>query len=89
MTKLAVFGATGATGIHLVAQALAGNHVVKALVRDEDKLRNALEQEYNFKEHDNLQIVKVNNIFDEKELEEPLKDVQVVMSTLGFKRGTT
>ena len=89
MTKLAVFGATGATGIHLVAQALARNHVVKALVRDEDKLRNALEQEYKFKDHENLQVIKVNNIFDEKELEEPLKDVQVVMSTLGFKRGST
>ncbi len=89
MTKIAVFGASGQTGLHLVAQALAKNHVVKAIVRNEAKLRTALLENHDIKENDNLQVVQVDNIFDDKQLAEPLKDVDVVLSTLGFARGST
>ena len=89
MTRIAVFGASGQTGLHLVAQALAKNHVVKAIVRNEAKLRTALLENHDIKENDNLQVVQVDNIFDDKQLAEPLKDVDVVLSTLGFARGST
>lgn len=38
MKKLAIFGATGRTGIHLVEQALAREHEVTVLARNPDKL---------------------------------------------------
>ena len=89
MSKIAIFGATGQTGLHLVVQALSKGHSVKAIVRDEEKLKTALETEHNIKDHDKLEVVKVENIFDEEKLKEPLKDVDVVMSTLGFARHST
>ena len=89
MTRLAIFGATGQTGVHLVAQSLAKGHVVKAIVRNEAKLKAALEKDHDLKEHENLHVITVDNIFDEKQLEEPLKDVDVCLSTLGFGRGST
>lgn len=88
MTKLAIFGASGQTGLHLVAQALSKNHLVKAIVRNEEKLRNALQKDHDIGQHENLTVVQVDNIFDEKKLEEPLKDVEAVISTLGFNRGS-
>lgn len=36
--KLAIFGATGRTGVHLVEQALAAGHTVQALARDPSKM---------------------------------------------------
>ena len=89
MKTLAILGATGQTGLHLVSQALNKGHTVKALVRNEEKLKIALEQEQKIKDHEKLQIVKVSNIFDADELREPLENVDVVMSTLGFGRGST
>ena len=89
MKTLAILGATGQTGLHLVAQALNKGHTVKALVRNEEKLKTALEKEQNIKDHENLQVVKISNIFDADELKGPLENVDVVMSTLGFGRGST
>ena len=89
MKAIAILGATGQTGHHLVAQALNKGHIVKALVRDEEKLKTILANEQQITEHNNLYIVKVTNIFDAEELKEPLNDVDVVMSTLGFSRGST
>ena len=89
MTRLAIFGATGQTGIHLVVQSLAKGHVVKAIVRNEVKFKVALEKDHDINEHENLQVIIVDNIFDEKQLEEPLKDVDVCLSTLGFDRDST
>ena len=60
-----------------------------AIVRNEAKLKTELEKDHDIKEHENLDIVEVENIFDEKQLEEPLKDVDVCLSTLGFGRGST
>ena len=55
----------------------------------EEKLKNILASEQQITEHKNLHIVKVSNIFDAEELKEPLKDADVVMSTLGFSKGST
>ena len=43
------------------------------------------------KEHEKLEICKVDDIFDAEKLKqlEILNDVDVVMSTLGFGRGST
>ena len=46
MAKLAIFGATGQTGIHLVTQPLNKGHEVKALVRNPEKLTTELDTEY-------------------------------------------
>jgi len=89
MKTLAIFGATGQTGLHLVAQALFKGHNVKAIVRNEAKLKEGLEKDHDIKDHENLNIIKVEDMFDEKQLEEPLKDVDVCLSTLGFGRGST
>ena len=91
MAKLAIFGATGQTGIHLVTQALNKGHEVKALVRNPEKLRTELEKMNleGIKDHPSLNIVKIDNIFDEEQLKPVLSDVDVVMSTLGFDRGST
>ena len=51
MKTLAILGATGQTGLHLVAQALNKGHKVKALVRNEEKLKTALEKEQKIKDH--------------------------------------
>ena len=91
MTKIAIFGATGLTGVHLVAQALNKGHSVKAVVRNEEKLKKSLSDQHDIKEHEKLEICKVDDIFDAEKLKqlEILNDVDVVMSTLGFGRGST
>ena len=84
MKTLAILGASGQTGLHFVAQALNKGFIVKALIRNEDKLKSSLETDHQIKDHPKLQIVKVNDIFDANELKEALKNVDIVVSTLGF-----
>ena len=89
MTKIAIFGATGKSGLHLVAQALNKGHEVKAVVRNEEKLRKSLESDHNIKDSVKLEVCQVDNIFDEEKIKDHLADVSCVMSTLGFDRGST
>ena len=84
MKTLAIFGASGQTGLHLVAQALTKGFSIKALVRNEEKLKTSLENEHKIKDHPKLQIVQIHDIFDVNELKEALKGVDIVVSTLGF-----
>lgn len=88
--KVAIFGATGKTGLHLVAQALKKGHHVKALVRNAAKLKTELGnfEDKSLSDHDNLEIAEIDNIFDEHKLAPHLSGVDVVMSTLGFNRGS-
>ncbi|XP_072289806.1 uncharacterized protein [Eucyclogobius newberryi] len=72
--KIAVLGATGQTGQHLVQQALQQGHTVTAVVRSPEKVTV---------QHDNLKVVKAN-IFSSDSLKDNFKDQDVVMSCLGF-----
>ncbi|CAH1257596.1 BLVRB [Branchiostoma lanceolatum] len=75
--KLAVFGATGPTGVEVVQQALALGHDVTALVRNPDKMKD-LVPEKDFK------IEKID--FSSPESIEPhLQDKDAVLSCLGSK----
>jgi len=88
--KLAIFGATGQTGVPFVRQALCGSEcTVKAMVRNKEKLRGQLKEikdsdGKDLSEHENLNIVEINEDLQSDEFVDHLKDVDVVISTLGF-----
>ena len=56
MKRIAIFGATGLTGKHLVAQALAKGHFVRAIVRNSNKLKECMTAEQVQEDHPNLEI---------------------------------
>jgi putative NADH-flavin reductase len=78
--KILILGASGATGHHLVSQALKQEHLVTAFVRNPSKLR--LYQ-------GNIRIVK-GDVTDYRCVEDAVADHEVVLSALGasspFKR---
>jgi len=88
--KIAIFGATGQTGIPLVRQALCNSDcTLKAMVRNADKLGNQLKEIKDndgkeLSENKSLTIVEINEGLKSEEFVENLKDVDVVISTLGF-----
>ena len=59
MKRIAIFGATGLTGKHLVAQALAKGHFVRAIVRNSNKLKECMAAEQVQEDHPNLEIMLV------------------------------
>ena len=63
MKRIAVFGATGQTGKHLVAQALANGHFVRAIVRNSNKLKECLSVEQVQEDHPNLEIWLVQKYY--------------------------
>ncbi|CAH1780140.1 unnamed protein product [Owenia fusiformis] len=71
--KIAVFGATGATGQSVVSQALAADHQVLALVRTPAKLKLT---------HDNLKVEEID-IFNVTSREPYLLGCDSVISCLG------
>ncbi len=75
--NLAVFGATGRTGRHVVEQALAGGHRVSALVRDEGKLPT---------KHERLRVV-VGDALDGGKVEEALRGQGAAIVALGPVKG--
>ena len=88
--KIAIFGATGQTGIPLVRQAWCNSDcTVKAMVRNSEKLKNQLKEIKDndgkeLLEHEGLTIVEINEDLKSDEFVDNLKDVDVVISTLGF-----
>lgn len=76
--KLAIFGATGRTGIPLVEQALAQGHHVTALVRDPKDM----EQEY-----PNLTVIK-GNILEADDVEKAVTEAQAVLTVIGHVKGS-
>ena len=87
--RIALFGATGQTGIPLVVQALQCKDVslVKTLVRNLGKMESAIgahSEELSDEQKSKLDIVEVGDIFREESLVPHLTEVDVVVSTLGF-----
>jgi len=72
-TKIAVLGATGATGRHVVAEALGAGHEVTAVVR----------QEGCFERADGLAEAVWADVTDAPALAEVLRDADVVISAIG------
>lgn len=77
--KLAVFGATGGAGRHLLTQALAAGHEVTAFARDASRLDTAA--------HRGLTVVEAN-VLEPDEISPRLKDVDAVVSAIGQRRGS-
>ncbi|XP_023332321.1 flavin reductase (NADPH) isoform X1 [Eurytemora carolleeae] len=73
--RIAVFGATGGTGLQLLEQALAANHHVTAIVRTPAKIKMT---------HENLKVV-TGDVFNTESIEGALADQDTVFSCLGFK----
>jgi putative NADH-flavin reductase len=71
--NLAVFGATGRTGRHVVDQALAAGHTVRALARDPAKLPAG---------HERLTVVQ-GDVLDPAKVEQVVAGVDAVVSVLG------
>jgi putative NADH-flavin reductase len=71
--KLVVLGATGGTGLELVRQALQRGHVVTALVRSRDRLRE-------FRDRIN---VKEGDLLNRASLQQVLQDHDAVLSGFG------
>ena len=78
--KILFFGASGATGHHLISQALRLNHFVTAFVRNSSKLRS---------ENVNIKVVN-GDVTDYRCVEDAIRNQDVVLSALGasnpFKR---
>ncbi len=75
---IAVLGATGGTGREFVKQALARGHMVKALVRNPQKLDDIIDK--------NLEVINMD-IWYVPELTKQLTGVDAVVSALGFSGG--
>ncbi len=76
--KLAVFGATGKTGIPLVKQALEAGHEVKAFVRSPEKMPI---------KHERLELVQ-GDATDPKAVERAVEGTDAVLSALGHAKGS-
>ena len=72
--KLAIFGATGSVGVHLVQQALQAGHHVTAFVRDPSKLEIR---------HANLRTVEGDVLTDTEQIEAAVAGQDGVLITLG------
>jgi putative NADH-flavin reductase len=71
--KLAILGATGATGLEIVGQATARGHSVTAIVRSPDRLR----------EFDHRITVRQANLLDSAELEQVLRGSDAIVTGFG------
>lgn len=72
--KLVIFGSTGKTGRHVVAQALEQGHDVTAFARSPEKLDQ---------KHEKLQLIK-GDVLDYGSVESAIKGQDVVLCTLGM-----
>ncbi len=74
--RIVIFGATGKTGHHLVAQALSAGHEVRAFVRDASRLPMR---------HERLQIVE-GDVLDATWVEQAVSNTDAVLSALGHTK---
>ena len=77
--RIVIFGATGKTGHHLVAQALSAGHEVRAFVRDASRLPMR---------HERLQIVE-GDVLDATWVEQAVSNTDAVLSALGHTKTST
>ncbi len=78
ITKITVFGASGATGQHVVTQALKRGFVITAFVRDPEKLKL---------QHVNLRVVR-GDVLNMNEVNEAVAGTDAIIVTLGSKPDT-
>ena len=71
--KVLVFGASGATGYHVVSQGLANGHGITAFVRNPSKLKIA---------HERLRVWQ-GDVADAKHVEDAVQGQDAVISALG------
>jgi len=74
--RLAIFGATGGTGRHLVERAIAGGHEVSAFVRNPSRMTAR---------HERLKVV-VGDVFDSGRVREAVAGNEAVISVLGSRQ---
>lgn len=77
--RIVVFGATGKTGHHLIAQALSAGHEVRAFVRDASRLPVR---------HERLQIIE-GDVLNTTSVEQAVSNTDVVLSVLGHTKTST
>jgi len=77
--RVVIFGATGKTGHHLVAQALSAGHEVRAFVRETSRLPVR---------HERLQIVE-GDVLDATWVEQAISNTDAVLSALGHTKTST
>ena len=78
--KVAVFGATGTIGKHLISQSLDQGHEVTAFSRNKSKL-----QEY---KHSNLKTIE-GDVFNPTDVARAVQDQEVVIIALGSGKSRT
>lgn len=79
--KLAIFGASGRTGVPLVKQALEQGHTVKALVRNPDKLKDAVGKPAG------LEIIQ-GDAMNAADVTKTIDGCDVVLSAIGHSKGS-
>ena len=77
--RIAIFGATGRTGKHLIEQALAQGHSITAFARTPSKLSMS---------HQQLHVVQ-GDVLKAESVEMAVEGQDVVLSVLGLKHGGT
>ena len=88
--KIALFGATGQTGLPFMKQALIDSEFrIQAIVRNAEKLKEQLQDVKDIDgkllfENERLTIIQVNEDLKSDEIVGHLQDVDAVVSTLGF-----
>jgi putative NADH-flavin reductase len=78
MKKIALFGASGQTGQQFLVQALAKGYLIKALVRDIDKISQKSE---------NLTLIK-GDVLNLADVEKTIEGTDVVVSLFGHVKGS-
>lgn len=73
---IALFGATGQTGQHVLDQALEAGYKVQVLVRNRDKLKQ---------KSDNLTVVQ-GDVLNQKDVENTLHGADIVVSVFGHRK---
>jgi len=78
MKNIALFGGTGRTGQHFLAQALAKGYTIKALVRSPEKVKQ---------QSDQLEII-AGDVLNPADVEQTVESTDIVVSLFGHVKGS-